>query len=83
MILGRQNVSETNAHHGAPAQLGLGDISAARGVDSLDDPAVRLVDLVFIGRDAALRRPVGAARRPYLRLPPAPVRLREKALCPI
>ena len=65
MLFCGEHIPEADPHYGSAAQFCLREIGASGSVDSLDDLAVELVQLLFTGRDAALRRPVGAARRPY------------------
>ena len=47
----------------------------------MNQPATRLRER-FTGRDAALRRPVGAARRPYLRKPMKQIPKRKDSFQP-
>ena len=65
MFFCSEHVAEADPHCCSAAQFCLREIRAPGRVDSLYDVAVQLVELLFTGRDAALRRPVGAARRPY------------------
>src|SRR5260370_37535306 len=53
MLLGRENISQTDSHDGASAQFCLCDVAAARSIDSVHDFAVQDVDLIFVSGDKA------------------------------
>ncbi len=53
MLLGGKDVTQADSHHGAAAQFCLSKVSSPRGIDSFDDLAVEIVDLVFFTSDKA------------------------------
>src|SRR5437016_11317939 len=53
MLLGRENISQTDSHDGASVQFCLRDVAAARSIDSLHYFAVQDVDLIFVSGDKA------------------------------
>src|SRR5260370_3540307 len=53
MLLGRENISQTDSHDGASAQFCLCDVAAAGSIDSVHDFAVQDVDLIFVSGDKA------------------------------
>src|SRR5260370_6940241 len=53
MLLGRENISQTDSHDGASEQFCLCGVAAARSIESVHDFAVQDVDLIFVSGDKA------------------------------